>query len=232
MNDNAHTVGARRRHLNAKFDSELQELKTRVSKMGQVVDAQVAAAVGAFVGRDAAGASRVIAGDDDVNALEREIDERCVRMLALQQPAATDLRFIAAVLKIVTDLERIGDLAVSIAEPVASLDALQLRAEQELIALGDGALTVLRDGLAAFVNRDVGQAESTMTADTPINAWASRLSLELKEAAAHDPKAIQNAIATLLVAKHIERVAEHATNLAEMAIYTERGEDLRHTGPR
>jgi phosphate transport system protein len=109
---------------------------------------------------------------------------------------------------------------------------LRVRAEQELIALGDGALTVLRDGLAAFVNRDVGQAESTMTADTPINAWASRLSLELKEAAAREPKTIQNAIATLLVAKHIERVAEHATNLAEMAIYTELGEDLRHTGPR
>src|SRR6185369_6640639 len=122
MNDTRHNT-EEHRHASATFDTELRELKDRVLKMGQLVDVQVVAAVDAFVGRDRAAARRIVSGDQEVNELEREIDERCVRLLALQQPAASDLRFIAAVLKIVTDLERIGDFAVNIAETVGALDA-------------------------------------------------------------------------------------------------------------
>ncbi|HXK19274.1 MAG TPA: phosphate signaling complex protein PhoU [Polyangiaceae bacterium] len=231
MNDTHHNA-EQHQHLSARFDTELQELKGRVLKMGHVVDAQVTAAIAAFVRRDAAAASRVVAGDHEVNGLEREIDERCVRLLALQQPAASDLRFIAAVLKIVTDLERIGDFAVSIAENVASLDPLRVRAEQDLSGLAEAALTVLRSGLEAFVQRNVDEAQAATTADRPVKAWVLRLASEIRDSIQRDPKLLQNALAILLVTKHIERVAEHATNLAEMAIYTERGEDVRHLAHR
>jgi phosphate transport system protein len=227
MNDTHHDAETHK-HLSAKLDTELDELKARVLKMGQVVDVQVTAAVDAFVRRDPAAASRVVAGDREVNDLEREIDERCVRLLALQQPAASDLRFIAAVLKIVADLERIGDFAVSIAEAVASLDAARLRTEQDLGGLAEAALTVLRHALEAFVQRDVEEAQAATTADRPVKAWVLRLAGELRDSIQREPGLAQNALATLLVTKHIERVAQHATNLAEMAIYTERGEDIRH----
>jgi phosphate transport system protein len=217
-----------RKHLSGRFDAELLELKTRVLHMGQVVDEQVAAAIDAFVQRDPARADQVVRGDQEVNDLEREIDQRCVRLLALQQPAASDLRFIAAVLKIVTDLERIGDLAVSSAKNVATLETPSLRAEQELPPLADAALSVLRGALDAFVRRDVSKARATTKADEPIKAWVARLSSEIRDAMRGDPRLLGNAFAILLVSKHLERIAEHATNVAEMAIYTECGEDVRH----
>ena len=227
MNDTGHNT-EEHRHASSLFDKELHELKDRVLKMGQLVDAQVAAAIDAFVGRDQAGARRIVSGDQEVNELEREIDERYVRLLALQQPAASDLRFIASVLKIVTDLERIGDFAVNIAESVGALDAIQLRAEQDLIPLAQAALTVLRRALAAFFRRDVEEARATTTADASIKAWVLRLADEIRATIVSVSKLVQNALAVLLTTRHLERVAEHATNLAEMAIYTARGEDIRH----
>jgi phosphate transport system protein len=231
MNDTLHNA-EEHKHLSAKFDTELQELKGRVLKMGHVVDAQVAAAVDAFVRHDAEAASRIVAGDREVNALEREIDARCVRLLALQQPAASDLRFIAAVLKIVTDLERIGDFAVSTAETVATLDTLRLRAEQDLVALADAALSVLRHALEAFVQRNVEEAQATATADAPVKAWVLRLASEIRDTIRSAPNLVQSALAILMVTTHLQRVAQHAANVAEMAIYTERGEDVRHLASR
>jgi phosphate transport system protein len=196
--------------------------------MGHVVDAQVTSAIIAFVQRDPALASRVVAGDREVNDLERVIDERCIGMLALQQPMASDLRFIAAVLKIVTDLERIGDFAVSIAESVSSLDAGCLRAERDLSGLADAALAVLRQALAAFMERDVDAAKVSATGDVPVKAWSCQLGRELQASIRNDPAVLSNALSVLLATKYVERVASHATNLAEMAIYTACGEDIRH----
>lgn len=216
------------RHLSARFDAELQEVRRGILKMGRVVDAQVTNAVQALIQREPLAASRVVAGDGEVNGLERELDERCVRLLALHQPAASDLRFIAAVLKIVTDLERIGDFAVSIAESVGSLRAARLRAEQDLSGLAEAALTVLRDALEAFVQRNVDEAQATATADERVKAWVSRLAAELRDSIQRDPSTLEEALAILLVTRHLERIAQHATNVAEMAIYTARGEDVRH----
>lgn len=218
----------RPKHLSAEFDRHLLELKERVRVMGQLVDQQVARAIEALVGRDAAAAELVIDGDKRINELERELDELCVLMLALHQPVASDLRFVAAVLKIVTDLERIGDFAVNIAKSVRSSAAVRLRAEQELVALVDAALTVLRHALDAFLRRDVAEAEAALTADLPVTDSALRLGNELRDDIRRDPRALDTALALLFVTKHIERIAEHATNVAEMALYTERGEDVRH----
>jgi phosphate transport system protein len=196
--------------------------------MGRVVDEQVTRSIRAFVERDVSAGAAVVAGDKQVNELEREIDERCVLALALLQPVASDLRFVAAVLKIVTDLERIGDFAVNIAKSIGALQASQLRAEQELAPLSEAAVRVLRNALDAFVRRDVAEAQAACTADRPVTAALTRLGDELRERMRHDPSSLDTALAILFVTKFIERIAEHATNIAEMALYTERGEDIRH----
>lgn len=216
------------KHLYSRLDTDLQELKARVVYMGQAVDTQVESALAAFVARDTKAAAVVEAGDRHINDLEREIDERCVLALALLQPAASDLRFVAAVLKIVTDLERIGDFAVNIAATVASLGTKHLRAEQELPALGEAALRVLRNALHAFVRRDAAVARTASTADLPVTEALLRLGGELRDDIRRDPEVLETALATLFVTKYLERIAEHATNVAEMALYTERGEDVRH----
>lgn len=223
-----HLPPERPKHLYSKLDTDLRALKDGVVKMGSAVDEQVARALAAFVKRDASEAAAVVAGDKQVNALERELDERCVLVLALLQPAASDLRFVAAVLKIVTDLERIGDFAVSIARSVGKLDSLRLRAEQDLPALGEAAVRVLRNSLDAFVRRDVTEAQEACTADQPVTAALVALGDELRREMRLNPNALDNALAMLFVTKYLERIAEHATNIAEMALYTERGEDIRH----
>jgi phosphate transport system protein len=223
-----HFPPERPKHLYSKLDTDLRALKDGVAKMGSTVDAQVARALNAFVQRDAAEAAAVVAGDRQVNTLERELDEQCVLVLALLQPAASDLRFVAAVLKIVTDLERIGDFAVSIAKSVAALTPLRLRAEQDLVRLGEDAVRVLRSSLDAFVRRDVTEAQEACTADQPVTAALLALGQELRAEMGKNADALDNALATLFVTKYLERIAEHATNIAEMALYTERGEDIRH----
>lgn len=218
----------RPKHLYGKLDSDLRALKDGVVEMARAVDSQVTRAVAAFVTRDASVAAQIVAGDKRVNTLERELDERCVLALALLQPAASDLRFVAAVLKIVTDLERIGDFAVSIAKSVASLDTRRSRAEQDLSRLGEAALGVLRNALDAFVRRDVAEAQQACTADRPVTAELVALGEDLRREMREEPSSLDVALATLFVTKYLERIAEHATNIAEMALYTERGEDIRH----
>lgn len=218
----------RPKHLYSRLDTDLQQLKDRVVQMGRLVDEQVQQAVGAFVTRDGALAALVVTGDKQVNQLERELDEACVLALALLQPAASDLRFVAATLKIVTDLERIGDFAVNIAKSVAGLSPRRSPTERELPALSESAVRVLRDALDAFVQRDTVRAELASTADLPLTARLVRLGEELKQEIRRDPAVLDDALATLFVTKHLERIAEHATNIAEMVLYTERGEDIRH----
>jgi phosphate transport system protein len=164
--------------------------------------------------------------------MELAIDERCIRMLALRQPAASDLRFIAAALKMVTDLERIGDLAVNMAERVAPLTELPpLRAVEELPGLAAAAQKMLHDVLEAFVAGDPVKAEAVRFADAAVDAWVARLFAEVQGVMSRDPQTVARGIATIFFAKHIERMADHATNVAEMVIYFVRGQDVRHGKP-
>lgn len=217
------------KHINTEFDAELRSLKDQILAMGGLVDAQVTEAVDAMVERDTERATRVIEADRAVNQMELAIDERCIRMLALRQPAASDLRFIAAALKMVTDLERIGDLAVNMAERVPALsEAPPLRAVEELPAMAASAQRMLHDVLEAFVASDPLTAEAVISADAAIDAWVERLSAEVQAAISRDPKAVARGIATIFFAKHIARMAAHTTNVAEMVIYLVRGQDVRH----
>jgi phosphate transport system protein len=217
------------KHINAEFDTELRSLKEQILAMGGLVDAQVSEAVAALKAQDVERARAVVEADRAVNQMELAIDERCIRMLALRQPAASDLRFIAAALKMVTDLERIGDLAVNMAERVAALlDEPPLRAVQELPDMAGAAQQMLQAVLEAFVAGDPDGAEAVIAADAAIDAWMARLFSEVESAMSRAPNAVARGLATIFFAKHIERMADHTTNIAEMVIYLIRGRDVRH----
>jgi phosphate transport system protein len=218
-----------RMHINADFDAELRSLKQQVQAMGSLVDRHVGQAVSALVERDAERARRVIDADRAVNQMELAIDEQCIRLLALHQPAASDLRFVAAALKMVTDLERIGDLAVNMAERVVALcEEPALRAVEELPGMAAAAQSMLREVLDAFVTGDPAKAEAVMAADAAIDAWMARLFEEVQSVMGREPSTVARGLATIFFAKHVERMADHATNVGEMVVYLVRGQDVRH----
>jgi len=218
-----------RHHINVAFGTELRSLKQQILTMGRLVDAHVGEAVQALLDRDRERAARVIEADRAVNQMELAIDEQCIRILALYQPAASDLRFIAAVLKIVTDLERIGDLAVNMAER-AELLAGQVGtpAVGELPAAATAARKMLEDVLEAFVAGDAAKAQGVMRADPDIDVRTARVIADVQGEMQRDSQSIPRGVATIFFAKHIERMADHATNIAEMVVYLVQGQDVRH----
>ena len=218
-----------RHHINVVFGTELRSLKQQILAMGRLVDAHVGEAVRALLERDRELAARVIDADRAVNQMELAIDEQCIRTLALYQPAASDLRFIAAALKIVTDLERIGDLAVNMAERVELLAGeVALPAVEELPAVAAAARKMLERVLDAFVEGDAGQAQEIIRADADIDARTARIIADVQKGMEQDPRSVTRGVATIFFAKHIERMADHATNIAEMVVYLVRGQDVRH----
>ena len=220
-------------HIYKPFDAELRALKDQLLAMGGLVEAHIADAMKALVERDPSRAQKVMEGDRAVNAMELAIDEQCIRILALRQPAASDLRFIAASLKIVTDLERIGDLAVNMAQrAIALAGEPPLRAVVDLPRMATAAQKMLREALDAFVTHDAEKAESVITQDDLIDGWLVQVFDEIRAEMQRDPSVINRGIATIFFAKHIERVADHATNVAEMVVYLVRGQDVRHRWAR
>ena len=183
--------------------------------------------------RDSTLAESVINSDREVNRLEVDIDEACRRLLVLRQPAASDLRFITTALKIVVDLERIGDLAVNVAEKALDLNqSPQLKPVHDLGKLGDLVQQQVRAALDAFVDGDVAKAEQVIKDDDLVDSTCHNLFNELLALMMEDPRNIRRANSLLFVAKHLERLGDHATNVAEMVIYMVRGTDVRHPGSR
>jgi phosphate transport system protein len=220
-------------HIYKPFDVELQALKDQLLAMGGLVEAHIADAMKALVERDSNRARNVIDADRAVNQMELAIDEQCIRMIVLRQPAASDLRFIASALKIVTDLERIGDLAVNMAErAIALCDEPPLRAVVDLPRMASMAQKMLRDALDAFVTRDVAKAEQVLEADKEVDKLLVQVFEDLRAEMVKDPSVINRGISTIFFAKHIERLADHTTNVAEMVVYLVRGQDVRHRHTR
>jgi phosphate transport system protein len=220
-------------HTDRAYEQELKDLRDKLLAMGGKVEAAIAASVRAVMERDADAAQRVKTSDAEVNRLEVEIDGACRRLLALRQPAASDLRFITTSLKIVTDLERMGDLAVNIAERAIDLaQAPPLRPFHDLSALADMSEAQLRKALDAFVERDPAKAEEVMAGDDLLDALYLEIFNDLLQLMMEDSRAIRRATALMFVAKHLERFGDHAINLAEMVIYMVRGTDVRHPGSR
>lgn len=213
----------------SEYESDLQRLRERVLVMGARVEEMIAHAMQAFVRRDEALAERVIASDAVVDRLEIEIDRLCLEILAVRQPVASDLRFVTSVLKAVTDLERIGDLATNLCERIIGLGAHDLGAPSEQIEeIGQAALGMLHDALDAFVARDAVRAESIMKRDDTVDAAYARVFPELMAIITRDPSSLHTVHRLQSIAKYLERIADHATNLAEMVVFMVCGEDRRH----
>jgi len=211
------------------FHEELDQLKQTLLAMAALVEDQIRRAMQALVERDDDLARQVIDRDRAVNAYDLEVDERCVELLALHQPAASDLRFLTTAMKIVTDLERIGDQAVNIAQRARELNLEpQLKPYIDLPRMADAAQRMVKESLDAFVARDTELARRVCADDTPVDALNHQIFRELLTFMMEDPKTIPRAIRLILIARFIERVADHATNIAEMVIYMVESKMVRH----
>jgi phosphate transport system protein len=220
-------------HTDKQYEQELKDLRDLLLGMGGKVEAAIAASVRSITERDAELAQRVRANDVEVNRLEVEIDGACRRILALRQPAASDLRFITTALKIVTDLERMGDLAVNIADRAVDLaQAPPLRPMHDLASLADLSESQLRKALDAFVEKDVLKAEEVLKGDDLLDALYLKIFNDLLAIMMEDSRTIRRATSLMFAAKHLERFGDHAMNLAEMVIYMVRGTDVRHPRSR
>ena len=211
------------------FEAELAQLKTRLLEMGGMAEEEVRLAVKALVDGDQALVDRVLSGDEPVNALHIEIDSRCFTLLALHQPMAADLRAIVAAVKINTDLERVGDLAVNIAE--AARRYLMHPPVKRLIdipRMATIAQSMLRDALDAFVRRDTDLAQRVLDEDDKLDALKTQIFRELLTYMLQDPTTIEPALDLILVSRHLERIGDHATNVAEDVIFIVSARDVRH----
>jgi phosphate transport system protein len=186
-------------------------------------------AVASLVDRDVRLAEETIAADRKVDHLEIEIDEACIRMLALYQPAASDLRFITTAMKISTDLERAADQAVNISQRAMELaEESQLKPYIDIPLMSQLSQKMLRESLDAFVRRDAGLARAVIEEDNKVDALKTQVFRELLTFMMEDPRTIRRAIHLILVSRHLERVADHATNIAEMVVFLVEGKNIRH----
>jgi phosphate transport system protein len=216
-------------HTNRQYEEELRAVRADLLKMGGLVEHQIAEAMQALVNRDEAKARETITRDAEVNRMDVEIDERCVQLLALHQPAASDLRFITTGLKITTDLERIGDNAVNICERVLELnEEPQLKPYLDLPRMAEAAQSMLKDSLDAFVRYDCDLAQQVIERDDEVDQLNYQMYRELLSYMAEDPKTIGRATRLLFISKYLERIADHATNIAEMVVFMVKGRTIRH----
>jgi phosphate transport system protein len=220
-------------HTDKAYEADLRNLREKVLTMSAKVEAQIASAMQAITERDSQLAEKVKSGDQEVNRLEVDIDQLCRRVLALRQPAASDLRLITTALKIVTDLERCGDVAVNIAERAIDLNqAPPMSTYQDLPKLSEQAQAQLKLSLDAFVESDTVKAEEVLKGEANLDNLFLKIFNELLMFMMEDSKYIRRAMNLMFVAKHLERIGDHATNIAEMVIYMVRGTDVRHPRSR
>ena len=211
------------------FQEELDRLKARLLEMGGLAEERMRTAVRALTERDMALVDGVLTGDTPINRLHIELDGRCVKLLALHQPMAVDLRVILSAVKINTDLERVGDLAVNIAE--AAVRYLSHPPVKELIdipRMAEIAHGMLRDALDAFVRRDTALAQQVLDADDALDALKTQVFRELLTYMLQDPQTIEPSLDLILVSRHLERIGDHATNIAEDVIFMVSARDVRH----
>ena len=217
-------------HISRQFNEELEEVRSKVLQMGGIVEEQVGNAVRALVDGNAVLAAEVVANDYRVNALEVEVDEECIRILALRQPAASDLRLVMAVIKTITDLERIGDEAKRVGKMVeAELHgALNEEVRQELEHMGDLVRNMLRLVLNAFARTDIDTAIRVVKADKKVDAKYVSITRQLMTYMAADAKSIPTILNILWAARAMERIGDRCGNIAEYIFYLVHGRNIRH----
>jgi phosphate transport system protein len=218
-------------HTSKQFDAELEAVRSRVLQMGGLVEEQIIRAMDALVEGDMPAIDKVIADDHRVNAMEVELDELCSHIIARRQPAAVDLRLLITVIKTITDLERIGDEA----EKIGRMAKLIHTAERQhmprldLSHIADRALAMLRQSLDAFARLDVTEAMRVVKQDNEVDDAFRAIMRQLITFMMEDPRTITRSLEILFVAKAIERIGDHAKNMAEYVIYMVKGRDVRHT---
>jgi phosphate transport system protein len=220
-------------HTSKQFDAELEAVRTRVLQMGGMVEQQVVKAMEALASGDLQQLEKVIADDHQVNAMEVDLDEACSTIIAKRQPAAVDLRLIIAVIKTITDLERIGDEAEKIARMaklIHTAERMHLpRLEMKHVALL--ALDMLRKALDAFARLDSEAAAALVTQDKLVDDEFRSILRQLITFMMEDPRTISRCLETLFIAKALERIGDHSKNMAEYVIYMVEGRDVRHLRP-
>jgi phosphate transport system protein len=200
--------------------------------MGGLAEERVRAAIQGLVTRDPIQFEKVLLGDEPINQLHIEVDNRCFRLLALHQPMATDLRAIVAAVKINTDLERVGDLAVNIAEAgTRYISHPPVKKLIDIPQMGDIAQTMLRDALDAFVRRDTTLAHQVLNEDDRLDSLKTQVFRELLTYMLKDQGTVEPALDLILVSRHLERIGDHATNIAEDVIFMVSALDVRHHPP-
>jgi phosphate transport system protein len=213
------------------FAEELAELNHRLLVMGDLAEERLRAAMQALQERDRVLMASVIHGDEAINRLHLEIDDRCFKLLALHQPMAVDLRMIVAAVKINSDLERVGDLAVNVAEASERyLEHAPVKPLIDLPRMGSMAQRMLDEALKAFVSRNVELAQAVLTQDDVLDGLKDQIFRELLTYMLGDTRKIEPGIDLILISRHLERVGDHATNIAEDVIFIVEARDVRHHG--
>jgi len=211
------------------LEREIEKLKKKILSLSTIVEESVRRSIRSVEERDTALANRVIKTDLEIDQIEIDVEEECLKILALYQPVAIDLRFLVAVLKINNDLERIGDMAVNIAERAVFLNTLEkLDIPFRLREMADKAQTMLRESLDALVNLDPRLALAVCAADDEVDALYVRMYDLVREGVRAQPESTESFLNMLSVARYLERIADHGTNIAEDVIYMIEGEIIRH----
>lgn len=216
-------------HTDRHYEGELAQLQRLLLRMGGLVEQQIAWSIESLVERDSDKAREVIGRDKEINRLDLEIDELCFRLIALHQPAGSDLRFVATAMKITTDLERIGDQAVNVCERVLELnEEAPLKPYVDVPRMAEIAGRMVRQSLDAFVRRDTKLAEALLGEDDEVDRLTRQVFHHLLETMTKNPETVPRATRILFVSKYLERIADHATNIAEMVVFMVSGKMIRH----
>jgi phosphate transport system protein len=220
-----------RAHTDREYDNQLRQLRDRLLLMAGHTEAMIESSIRALVERDVTLARRTIDNDHKVNQAEMDIDELCLVILAKRQPMGSDLRFLTLALKMVTDLERIGDLAVNICERAIDLSAEPpLGNYDDITRTADLVQSMVRDAIDAFVHADDLKAQDVINRDDAVDELYHQIFRDILQMMLRDPNAITRGIHVQSVAKWLERIADHSTNLAELVVFMVNGKDIRHVG--
>ncbi|HRG50229.1 MAG TPA: phosphate signaling complex protein PhoU [Pseudomonadales bacterium] len=223
MNDN--------QHLSSQYNEELAQLRTQVLQMGGLVETQVSAAMDAYISSQSSQLADIVAADQKINSLEKNIDDNCAHIIAKRQPTASDLRLVLGIIKIVTDLERMGDEAKKIAKGTRRIhDAGQIPVQHSvgIHHLAEAALNLVRQALDAFARLDATQAQVVIRADNEVDAEFKSILRQLITHMMEDPRTITVAIEIIAIARAIERIGDHAKNIVEQVVFVVEGRDIRH----
>ncbi len=219
-------------HSSKQYDLDLEQIRSKVLLMGGLVESQFHDALECFRHGDVERASRVMQADEQVNRLEVSLDDACSHLIVRRQPAANDLRTVMATIKVITDLERIGDEATKIARAARSMQergVVSINHYETVRVIADSAGALLHDALDSFARLDAQQATRLIAQDKAVDHEFRSIMRNLITFMMEDPRTISHALETLWVAKAVERIGDHAKNIAEYVIYVVEGKDIRHT---